>query len=139
MGGMSATPGVLANMGTPLMWAPIWQLLFGNLLIGVLEGWLIAWLFGVRWRVAIPGMIGANYLSLIPGMLFLPGLNAAVAGVIDPDVHTAPAYIAAMCALLFVLTALVEWPVCLAVLGARPRRFRDSWLASFEIGRASCR
>jgi sialidase-1 len=137
MGALLAGLGILANMGTPLIWAPYGQLLFGNFLIGVLEGWLIARLFGVRKADAIPAMIGANYLSLIPGAVSLIALNKALARVTDVDVYTAPAYMAAMCVLVFVLTVVIEWPVCLWIFWARPRRFRDSWLASLAAQSAS--
>ena len=133
---MAAIPAIFANTGTPLVWASMGQLLFGNIFIGVLEGWLIARLFGIP-RAVIPAMIGANYLSLVPGMLLLPALSAAVAGGIEPNVYTAPAYMTGMCALLFVLSAIVEWPICFAILGRRPRRFRDSWLASLAAQAAS--
>jgi sialidase-1 len=137
MGAISSGLGVLANMGTPLIWAPYGQLLFGNFLIGVLEGWLIARLFGVRKANVILAMIGANYLSLIPGIYFLRPLSAALAQMVDIDVYTAPAYMAAMCVLVFSLTVVIEWPVCLWILWARPRRFRDSWLASLAAQTAS--
>ena len=40
-----------ANMGTALMWAPIFHLLFGNVIIGLGEGLALGFLFRVgKWK-----------------------------------------------------------------------------------------
>ena len=61
----------LANAGTPLMWAGMFHLSIGNAVIGVLEGLLVAQLFGAPKGRAIGVMIAANYVSAWVGGLFL--------------------------------------------------------------------
>src|SRR5438094_158845 len=60
---------VLADSGTPLLWAGTLHLLLGNLLIGILEGRLLAWLYRLKAPRAIEIMIAANYVSMIAGIL----------------------------------------------------------------------
>ncbi|RYD32450.1 MAG: hypothetical protein EOP85_21735, partial [Verrucomicrobiaceae bacterium] len=43
---LSLTGTASANAGTPMMWASSLHLLFGNLVIGFLEGFIIASFFG---------------------------------------------------------------------------------------------
>lgn len=52
-----------ANAGTPLMWAGMLHLVFGNALIGLGEGLLIALVFKRPRARCIGLMIAANYLS----------------------------------------------------------------------------
>ena len=66
------TPSVLmANVGTALMWAPIIHLLFGNVLLGILEAFLLVKIFKApKWQ-SVWVMILANYFSAWIGMEFL--------------------------------------------------------------------
>jgi hypothetical protein len=65
-----------ANAGTPLMWAGFCHLAFGNLLIGILEAFLLSRLFHHRMgrfvlpMIALP-MIAANYVSAWIGFFIL--------------------------------------------------------------------
>ena len=43
-----------ANAGTPLMWAGLLHLVFGNVLIGVGEGALLAWLLKAHGATLMP-------------------------------------------------------------------------------------
>src|SRR5689334_573687 len=70
-GGLVAPAAVQANMGTPLMWAGQLHMAFGNAVIGVLEGCIIARIFKVPSSRAVPTMILANYFSAWIGWLWL--------------------------------------------------------------------
>lgn len=62
-----------ANAGTPLMWASMIHLAIGNALIGLLEGCLLTWWFGVSRAKAVALMIPANYASAWLGGVFIRG------------------------------------------------------------------
>lgn len=69
---LASVPAVAhANSGTPLMWAGMLHLLFGNLLIGLLEGYVLARLFALRRRRTIILMVLANYFSAWLGACLL--------------------------------------------------------------------
>lgn len=53
----------LANAGSALMWGAVIHLLIGNLLIGLLEGFLLWLAFRVKFLKAALIMIAANYVS----------------------------------------------------------------------------
>jgi hypothetical protein len=129
----------LANAGTPLVWASIGQLLVGNLLIGIGEGWLLSRLFGIRRGTAMAWMVAANYVSLWLGWFLLPPLTGAVRGLFSPSTffYAVPSYLLLMIAVTFVLTVVCEWPVCYALLFGRERAFRKSWAASLVAQSAS--
>src|SRR5689334_1126069 len=74
----------LANAGTPLMWAGMLHLVFGNALIGVFEGLLIARLFSLPKRKTVLVMIGANYFSAWAGGVFL---NGKISDWLHPDLN----------------------------------------------------
>ena len=65
---------VWANAGTPLMWAGMLHLVFGNALIGLGEGLLLAWLCSVPKGKSVLVMILANYASAWIGALFISGV-----------------------------------------------------------------
>ena len=61
---LCAIPSVVhANAGTPLMWAGMFHLIFGNLLIGIFEGILLAKIFHLSKLKCIGLLILANYFS----------------------------------------------------------------------------
>lgn len=67
---------VLANVGTPLMWAHALSLLVGNLCLGILEGALLSWVYKIRAGRAVGLMIMANYFSAWLGRTSLARANA---------------------------------------------------------------
>jgi hypothetical protein len=97
----------LANAGTPLMWAGMLHLVFGNALIGVFEGLLIARLFSLPKRKTVLVMIGANYFSAWAGGVFL---NGKIADWLHPDINNGWRWFWIMVALTYLLTLLLEWP-----------------------------
>lgn len=132
-------PFVLADVGTPLMWGSALHLLFGNALIGVLEGWLLARLFKFKSRTAILLMIPANYVSCIVGLV---GLHV-LAGILQklwPD--TPPLFLVGrehVMAILaaYLATVAIEWPFCRILTRGTPAPGLRAWKASLVAQTAS--
>ena len=62
-----------ANAGTPLMWASALHLVFGNAIIGIIEGSLLAGMFKCsKWKSVVV-LIVANYASAWVGAYFVAG------------------------------------------------------------------
>jgi len=61
-----------ANVGTPLILVSFFHLVIGNAVIGVIEFFLIACIFGIRPCIALPIIIVVNYASMILGKAILP-------------------------------------------------------------------
>ncbi len=123
-----STPPARADAGTPLMWAEGGHLLIGNAIIGVVEGLVIAVLFRVRKRAAMLWMIGANYASMLLGVFLFNSFGPAhlrdYFGDSAPTwltLHSAVAYHVVGIIVLLALTAVVEWPFCVAMLWRQPR------------------
>ena len=125
------TPSVAhANAGTPLMWATMSHLVFGNAIIGVIEGLLLAAFFRTPKGRTIVWMIVANYFSAWVGLVWLADLlNHRT----DVDLYNAGQMIWQMMAIAFVATLLLEWPIVAICLRAAPHWFRRSVAASFLI------
>src|SRR4051812_30634389 len=60
-----------ADAGTPLMWANLFHLFFGNLLIGLFEGVLTARIFRTGYWPSIVFLTGANYVSAAAGKILI--------------------------------------------------------------------
>lgn len=106
-----------ANAGTPLMWAGMLHLAFGNALIGFLEGYLLAWLFRIPRAKAVGIMIAANYVSAWVGGLFIRG---AMVKALPMDLNNGWFWFWVMVATTFAVTLLIEWPfVALSLRGVR--------------------
>lgn len=126
-----AIPSVAqANAGTPLMWAGMLHLVFGNLIIGIVEGILLAKLFGLTKRKCIGLMILANYLSAWLGGLVI---GNAIARVLPMGLYTAWPLFWLMVLVTYMLTLFLEFPfVALAFRGDSAWR-RKSIRASFVV------
>jgi len=119
---------VEANAGTPLMWLGAFHLVIGNAIIGIVEGLLIAVVFKVRKRRAVPIMILANYLSTIAGGAGTLWLGAALAG--QADLYLIAGVIAFLSVLAFAFSVILEWPFCLWILRRSENRAARAWRAS---------
>ena len=126
-----AIPSVAqANAGTPLMWASMLHLVFGNLIIGIVEGILLAKVFGLTKRNCIGLMILANYLSAWLGGLVI---GNAIAKALPMGLYTAWPFFWLMVLVTYFLTLFLEFPfVALAFRGA-PAWRRKSIRASFVV------
>jgi hypothetical protein len=111
---------VFANAGTPLMWLGRLHLLFGNAIIGLVEGLVLAVVFRGRPRRMIGFMILANYFSMGVGAYALPwrgvpsGSTWSTSAV---DLYTAPDLLKRVAWLCFAASVVLEWPFC--ALGLR--------------------
>ncbi len=120
----------LANTGTPLMWASAIHLLFGNLLIGLLEGFILAKFFRVGLRRALPLMIAANYASAWIGAALMPKDQFGGATFTLENIQTV---ISIFVAAAFLLTLLLEFPFVWLVLRRAPNAVRRSIRASLAV------
>jgi hypothetical protein len=94
----------LANAGTPLMWATAGHLLFGNAIIGVLEGLILAFLFHLpKWK-SVGVMILANYVSAWAGSVLLSSGLLRLPMTIE---NVRPMLLLTL-VILFVITVLLE-------------------------------
>ncbi|MGJ8657544.1 MAG: hypothetical protein ACSHX6_13930 [Akkermansiaceae bacterium] len=96
-----------ANAGTPLMWATFLHLLFGNALIGLLEGLLLAWMFRCSIWQSITILILANYLSAWTGALLFAG---AIPDALGITIENISIWFFVYIFTAFVVTILIEYP-----------------------------
>lgn len=123
-----------ADAGTPLMWAGMLHLVFGNILIGVGEGLLLARLFSIPKRKSILVMIPANYVSAWGGGLFLRG---AIVDSLSISLTNARKWFWVMVVVTYVITLIMEWPfIALCLRGAKDW-LRRSLRASLIVQSAS--
>lgn len=125
-----------ADAASALALAPGFHLLFGNLLIGLLEGALLAKLFRLPFGRAVRTMLAANYLSagialvlLVPAVRIAGGLELDRVPFYDRG-HAIQLYFAYLFAGTFAATVLLEWPFCWRLLAERKRALRLSFAAS---------
>ena len=103
-----AVPSVAqANAGTPLAWVGMLHLVFGNLLIGVLEGILLAQLFTLSKKKCIGLLILANYLSSWIGGLLL---SRAISSTFPLNLNNAWMLFWLMVLLTYIITVVLEFP-----------------------------
>lgn len=125
------TPSVvLANVGTPLIWVTIFHLYVGNAFIGILEGAVLARVYGVSASRAIGLMILANYLSAWVGWVWLSGLLQDHA---DINLYNARYFMWGMVVVAYVATILIEWPFVAGCFRGREDWFRRSCSASLVV------
>jgi hypothetical protein len=98
---------VQANAGTPLMWAGMLHLVFGNLIIGLFEGTLLAKFFGLPKRKCIGLLILANYFSAWLGGYCIA---RAIARALPMELYNAWPLFWFMVLVTYVLTLLLEYP-----------------------------
>ncbi|MGP8019491.1 MAG: hypothetical protein ACLPRE_00620 [Limisphaerales bacterium] len=96
-----------ADAGTPLMWAGMLHLVFGNAIIGVFEGLILARFFKLRKAICILAMIPANYFSAWVGGLFL---DYEITTVLPFGLYNAWHWIWMMVLITFLMTLVLEWP-----------------------------
>jgi len=123
-----------ANAGTPLMWATMLHLVFGNAIIGVGEGLLLAWVFKLRKGVCVLVMLAANYFSAWGGGLFL---TSQLTAHLRFNLYNAWHWIWAMALFTFLLTLVLEWPFVFFCFRKEPNRIKRSWLANLLVNSLS--
>ena len=123
-----------ADAGTPLMWAGMLHLVFGNALIGVGEGLLLAWLFSVPKRKTVLVMIPANYASAWVGGLFIRG---AIVRALPMDLNNGWRWFWVMVVVTYVITLIIEWPFVAWCLRGTQNWLKRSLVASLVVQSAS--
>jgi hypothetical protein len=133
--GLALSPTVArANAGTPLMWAGVFHLLFGNAIVGLVEGLILARWFRLRGTTCVALMIVANYFSAWMGGAFLiPRISASV----SLDLYNAWRWLWCMVGISYLLTLLLEWPFVAFCLRRREAWFSKSVRASLVVQTAS--
>ncbi len=99
-----------ANAGTPLMWAGVMHLVFGNAVIGIGEGLLIALLFDVSKIKTVLTMIAANYFSAWIGLFFLERYGSSL----PIDLNNGRWWLCSLILASYCMTLVLEWP-CVAL------------------------
>ena len=124
----------LADAGTPLMLAGAFHLLFGNAVIGIAEGLILAVLFRQAKGRCVWIMIVANYFLAWVGGLFLASESHTVAKF---NLYNAWQWLWIMVAITYVLTLLLEWPFVAWCLRKCDRWFVKSIWGSLAVQSAS--
>ena len=124
---------------SPAAFQGITHLLIGNIVIGVLEGALISFIFKTAIKKTIKIMILANYASMLAVIIifYLAGNFLPENLFPSATIYNAWTYVGIFIAATFVLTVLLEWPFCLWALKERPGRTRLSLYASVMVQVAS--
>lgn len=123
-----------ANAGTPLMWAGMLHLVFGNAFIGLGEGLLIALVFKRPKARCIGLMIAANYFSAWLGGWALVG---GIAAKLDWNLYTAWRLFWAFVFLTYLMTVLLELPFIALCFWRQEKWFLRSFKASLLAQTAS--
>jgi hypothetical protein len=112
-----------ADAGTPLMWAEMLHLAIGNLIIGIFEGLILAWIFKLRKGICVLAMIPANYFSAWVGGLFL---NSKITTALPFDIYNAWRWIWVMVVFTYLMTLILEWPFVFFCFRKEPDRLKRS-------------
>ncbi len=116
-----------ANVGTPLMWASMLHLVFGNAIIGLIEGLLLAWIFKCsKWK-SILILIAANYASAWAGGFFVANYLASLP---DITIQTIQLWFLGFVLAAFVVTLLIEFPFFWLALRSRENALRRALVAT---------
>ena len=119
------------DVGTPLLWAGMLHLVFGNAVIGVVEGLILAWLFKLKKIRTVLVMIGANYFSAWFGDLFLEGV--VIGGYLHTDLNNGWRWFWIMAALTYFMTLALEWPFVAFCLRGSEGWWRKSLKGNFIV------
>lgn len=107
--------------------------IFGNILISLIESFLIARIFSLKIRRTIFIMSGANFFSALAGaLLFIivteNQLLFPVYRMTQPAIRILFSYL---------LTVILEWPFCYWAFSNKEKRIKRSFLASLSAQTAS--
>jgi hypothetical protein len=123
-----------ANAGTPLMWAEMFHLVFGNALIGLGEGLLLARLCSLPRGKTVLAMILANYVSAWLGALFIGG---AMVQSLPMDLNNGRSWFWCMVGVTYAMTLVIEWPFVGWSLRGTQQWFKRSMRSSLIVQSAS--
>jgi len=123
-----------ADAGTPLLWAGMLHLVFGNAIIGVFEGAILARVFKLKNSVCILTMIPANYFSAWFGGFFL---NSQIGKSLPLNLYTAWHWIWIMVVFTYLMTLVLEWPFVFFCFRKSPDRLKRSLWGNLLVQSAS--
>jgi hypothetical protein len=108
---------VLADAGTPLLWAGTFHLLIGNALIGLFEGALLVKFFSLRKGRTLWLLIAANYFSAWVGGWLVCG---PLVRMLKLDLNNAWRWFWVLAVVTYFMTLVLEWPfVALSFRGSK--------------------
>jgi len=114
-----------ADAGTPLMWASMLHLVFGNAIIGLFEGMLLARIFKCSaWR-SVLALIPANYASAWVGMLLFSGVFKPLPDITkipDITIENIRFWFCSFVVFSFLVTLVIEYPFFWYVMRFQERR-----------------
>lgn len=115
----------LANVGSPLVFLGLGHLLVGNLLIGWLEGSLLARWLGLPRQSAVLWMILGNYFSAATGVVLLVWVRSLAPALIGETLSGArlAGFVVGVMLLTFALSCIVEFLFLLVATIQRPARW----------------
>lgn len=119
-----------ANAGTPLMWASMLHLVFGNAIIGLIEGLLLAWLFKCSKRKSVLILIAANYSSAWAGGFLVAGYLPSL---VDITIQNIQSCFLSFVVVAFAVTLLVEFAFFWFALGSREHGLRRTLTATLTV------
>jgi|GEM_PF-219004 hypothetical protein len=119
-----------ANAGTPLMWATMLHMVFGNACIGWLEGALLAYFFRVSSSRAIGLMILANYFSAWIGWIWLSGFLGHRDNL---NLYNVWPRVWELVFAAYIVTLVLEWPFVVGCLWKTKKVFCRSCVACFFV------
>ena len=116
-----------ANAGTPLMWAGFFHLFIGNAIIGLIEGFIISYLFKTKKILSIILMVIANYASMFLGLIFMKALDSKIENIINIyNIFYAVIMLIIFC---YLITLIIEWPFCFILFAKQEKRIGKSFRA----------
>ncbi|MCF7957113.1 MAG: hypothetical protein K9M57_01555 [Phycisphaerae bacterium] len=126
-----AVPSVAqANVGTPLIWTGMFHLFVGNLIIGIVEGGILAKKFGLSKRKCTTLMILANYFSAWLGSLFIVN---SISHALPMDLNNIWPLLWFMAAVTYLVTLVLEFPFVAFAFRGDKTWFRKSIRGSLLI------
>ena len=118
----------LANAGTPFVWGVYSHLIFGNILIGILEANLLKKLNGNNGWHAVAWMILANYISAFSGCFFLVASHGWFQ---TWTLNTLKVNALMLAVGLWLVTAVLELPFVWLAMGRENRNWCKALKCSF--------
>lgn len=117
---------ILANAGTALMWMPIIQLILGNIIIGIIEGFFTALIFKTKWIRSILIMIAGNYVSWLIGNGLITVFQTYLIDSLFNLKSVFALWIISL-VILFFLTVLIELPFFRWTFAKNERNWSKPW------------
>jgi len=127
-------PIILANAGTPLMWASMLHMLIGNAVLGAIEARILTQFFKAPAGKTMGLMIPANYVSAFLGSFLI---NTTLVQSVPLNLYNAWRFIWLMVAAMYYLTLAIEWPFIAFAFRGTSRALRKSIISSLTVQTAT--